>query len=103
MWHPLRQKGTARENAMDVKLYLALVQEHTAQLRRLSTELSNTFWQLEQELDEAQGPLDTNAVSLLDAIAEFTNSLFCAEDIFGRRLQRFLESTKIATGSALIN
>jgi hypothetical protein len=88
---------------MDVKLYLALVQEHTVQLRRLSTELSNTFTKLEQELEEAQGPSDTHAVSLLDGIAELTNSLFTAEDIFWRRLQLFLESTKIGTGSALIN
>jgi|RhiMetdeSRZDD1v2_1073273.scaffolds.fasta_scaffold123440_3 hypothetical protein len=88
---------------MDVKRYLALVQEHTGQLRRLATALSDTFRQLEQDLDEAGSPLDTEALSLLDGIAELTNGLLAAEDLFGRRLQRFLESTKLGTGSAVIH
>ena len=88
---------------MDLKRYLALVQEHTGQLRMLSTRLSTTFGQLEQDLDEAGGPLDTEALSLLNAIAELTNSLFTAEDLFGRQLHLLLEHTKLGTGSAVIH
>jgi hypothetical protein len=88
---------------MDLKLYLALVQEHTVQLRTLSTKLSTTFRQLEQDLDEAGRPLDTEALSLLDGIAQLTNSLFCAEDLFGRQLHFVLERTKLSMGSAVIH
>jgi hypothetical protein len=88
---------------MDLKPYLALVQDHTAQLRRLATELSATFQHLEVDLDEAGSPLDTQALSLLDGIAQLTNSLYCAEDLFGRQLQCLLERTKLGTGSVLIN
>jgi hypothetical protein len=88
---------------MDLKRYLALVQGHTAQLRRLATELSDTFRHLEEDLDEAGSPLDTEALNLLDGIAELTNGLLVAEDLFGRRLHRLLESTNLGTGSALIN
>ena len=88
---------------MDLKRYLALVQQHTAQLRRLSTALSTTFGQLEQNLDAAGSPLDTEALSLLDGIAELTNSLLVAEDVFGRQLHLLLERTKLSTGSAVIH
>ena len=88
---------------MNLKRYLALVQEHTGQLRLLSTNLSTTFGQLEQDLDEAGSPPDTEALCLLDGIAELTNSLFCAEERFGRQLLRVLERTKLSTGSAVIH
>jgi hypothetical protein len=55
---------------MDTKPALAILREHSEQLRKLTTELDDRLGQLEQGLAEPQPPSETDAGSRLAELTQ---------------------------------
>jgi hypothetical protein len=94
---------------MDDKLSVAIVaivailHEHSEQLRKLSTVLSADLRELRLALSAQDGAADTEELGLLLGLAELNHSLFTATDIFYQRLQAFLQRGNIGNGSDVVN
>jgi hypothetical protein len=84
----------------NIKLSVALLQEHSEHLRKLSTALSKDLSQLRLGLSEQDGSSDTEDLDLLVGLAELNSSLFAATDMFYQRLHKFLERGETGNGLA---
>ena len=85
---------------MDAKRTVSTLQEHSENLRKLSTKLSADLSKLRLTLSEQEKASDTTELTLLVELAELNSSLFAATDLFYQHLHNFLESSK-KTGNGL--
>ena len=79
---------------MDTKLTVSTLQEHSENLRKLSTKLCADLSKLKLALSEQEKASDTTELTLLVELAELNSSLFAATDNFYQHLHKFLESSK---------
>jgi len=85
---------------MDTKFSVSTLQEHSENLRKLSTKLSADLSKLRLTLSEREQSSDTEELTLLVGLAELNSSLFAATDLFSQHLHKFLERGK-KTGNGL--
>jgi hypothetical protein len=85
---------------MDTKRTVSTLQEHSENLRKLSTKLSADLSKLRLTLSEREQSSDTEELTLLVELAELNSSLFAATDLFYQHLHKFLERGK-KTGNGL--
>ena len=85
---------------MDTKRTVSTLQEHSENLRKLSTKLSADLSKLRLTLSEREQSSDTEELTLLVGLAELNSSLFAATDLFSQHLHKFLERGK-KTGNGL--
>ena len=76
---------------MDTAFYVSILRDHAEHVRKLSTQLSEKFAQLEQTLGEQPRPSAPPTDEPLEGMAELNDSLFSTADLFHRRLRHFLE------------
>ena len=85
---------------MDTTLTVSTLQEHSENLRKLSTKLSTDLSKLRLTLSEREQSSDTEELTLLVELAELNSSLLAATDLFYQHLHKFLERDK-KTGNGL--
>ena len=79
---------------MDTTRTVSTLQEHSENLRKLSTKLCADLSKLKLTLSEQEKASDTTELTLLVELAELNSSLFAATDNFYQHLHKFLERSK---------
>ena len=86
-WRALRlapyPRGAAREQSLNSpKLSVSVLREHSGQLRKLFTDLSEDLSKLRLALSEQDGASDTEELGLLVGLAESNSSLLARLTFF---------------------